>query len=170
MAKGRWKVSSEKAAAEAFLVLIRGQRATKRYPKRRLQAFLVDLGIRSDFLRLCFEFDDTDGLVHVRKGLLLAIQALGPSKVARYLKVNRVSVYRMLSPQGNPSLRYIVRLLDALGLRLWAVDADFISRREVLERPKDVAKDLDAFEVWMDKVYFKRNKKRAFKERVDDEL
>jgi len=106
----------------------------------------------------------------VRKGLLLAIQALGPSKVARYLKVNRVSVYRMLSPQGNPSLRYIVRLLDALGLRLWAVDADFISRREVLERPKDVAKDLDAFEVWMDKVYFKRNKKRAFKERVDDEL
>lgn len=103
-------------------------------------------------MKLCFEHDDSDSLVHVRKGLFLAIQALGPSKFAGELGVNRVSLYRMLSADGNPSLRYMVRLLSFLGLRMWSVEEDFILRRKTVERPKEVHKDLDAFEEWMNAV------------------
>ena len=54
---------------------------------------LADQDVRSVFLKLCFEFDDSDTLDEVRKGLLLVVKALGASWVARSVGVNRVSLY-----------------------------------------------------------------------------
>lgn len=125
-------------AVEAYLVLIRGARPTVKYPKTRLQAFLADQDVRSVFLKLCFEFDDSDTLDEVRKGLLLMVKALGASGVAAAVGVNRVSLYRMLSPQGNPSLGYVMRLLKAMGVRPYAVEEQFIADRELPARPKDL--------------------------------
>lgn len=138
MARGRWQATSERIAVEAYLVLIHGGRPTAKYPKVRLREFLTDQDVRSVFLKLCFEFDDSDTLDEVRRGLLLVVKAQGASKVAARCGVNRVSLYRMLSPEGNPSLGYVMKLLKAVGVRPYAVDEQFIADRELPARPKDL--------------------------------
>jgi probable addiction module antidote protein len=42
----------------------------------------------------------------------------GMGKVARSCKLNRESLYRMLSKKGNPSLKSLGALLSSLGFRL----------------------------------------------------
>ena len=42
----------------------------------------------------------------------------GMSELARKTGLNRVSLYKALSDQGNPSLDTTMRVLDALGYRL----------------------------------------------------
>lgn len=45
-------------------------------------------------------------------------EAHGFSKFAEDAEMNRESLYRTLSQHGNPKLESIVKMLDALGLRL----------------------------------------------------
>ena len=47
-------------------------------------------------------------------------RARGMSKVARDSGHSRESLYRALSADGNPSLSTIIRVLDAIGIRLHA--------------------------------------------------
>jgi probable addiction module antidote protein len=47
-------------------------------------------------------------------------RARGMSKVARDSGLSRESLYRALSADGNPSLSTIIRVLDAVGIRLHA--------------------------------------------------
>ncbi|VAW78188.1 FIG045511: hypothetical antitoxin (to FIG022160: hypothetical toxin) [hydrothermal vent metagenome] len=47
----------------------------------------------------------------------------GMTKLAEATKLNRESLYRMLSENGNPELNSLSRLLHALGLKL-AVETD----------------------------------------------
>ena len=42
----------------------------------------------------------------------------GMSKLARKTRLNRENLYRMLSEKGNPELRSMGTLLDALGFKL----------------------------------------------------
>jgi probable addiction module antidote protein len=42
----------------------------------------------------------------------------GMSKIARSCKLNRESLYRMLSKKGNPSLQSLGKLLSSMGFRL----------------------------------------------------
>jgi hypothetical protein len=51
--------------------------------------------------------------------------------------VSRVTLYRMLSKNGNPTLQSLIGVLRHLGLQLWLVDGDFIARRKRAPRPKD---------------------------------
>lgn len=55
--------------------------------------------------------------------LLLALRDVaeahgGMSKIARTCKLNRESLYRMLSKKGNPSLESLAKLLSSMGFRL----------------------------------------------------
>ncbi len=60
------------------------------------------------------------------KGRLFFLRALrdvfdaqgGMTKIAKQAKLNRVSLYKMLRPDGNPSLDSILRLLNVIGIRL----------------------------------------------------
>jgi probable addiction module antidote protein len=45
-------------------------------------------------------------------------EARGMQRLAKAAHLNRESLYRMLSRNGNPELRSLNALLDALGLRL----------------------------------------------------
>jgi probable addiction module antidote protein len=45
-------------------------------------------------------------------------EARGMSQVARQARLNRESLYRMLSPSGNPQLASLNALLRTVGLRL----------------------------------------------------
>lgn len=57
-----------------------------------------------------------------RVGLRHAIEATGSmAKTADKARVHRVSLYKMLGDQGNPTLSSLTQVLDALGLRLSVV-------------------------------------------------
>jgi probable addiction module antidote protein len=42
----------------------------------------------------------------------------GMSEIARELDLDRVGLYKSLSPKGNPSFKTVYKLLDNLGFRL----------------------------------------------------
>lgn len=140
MARGRWTLSFESLALEAYVVLIEGKKPTKTFTKYKLQMLLILPPMRVEFLKLCFEYDDSDTLVSVRKGIFLIIRAYGPSDFCREVGINRNSLYRMLAEDGNPSLAYVMRLLKALKVRPWAVGEHFFKNRQAPVRPKDVPK------------------------------
>jgi probable addiction module antidote protein len=141
MARGRWKPSEELVAQEAHAVFIQGSRPTRTYSKAVLLERLSDPAIYGDFLKLTLEFDDTKTLVHFRKGLLVVAKALGPSRAANAAGVSRVTLYRMLSKGGNPTLQSLMGLFSHLGLKMWVVEGDFIARRQRFIRPKDLRQE-----------------------------
>lgn len=50
-----------------------------------------------------------------------AARARGMAKVASQTGLSRESLYRALSEEGNPELATVLKVMDALGLRLKAV-------------------------------------------------
>src|ERR1700682_948006 len=58
------------------------------------------------------------------------------SNVAKSAQLNRVSMYRMLSGSGNPGLRSLMRVLEALGLQLAVEPAGPITTELVRPRTR----------------------------------
>lgn len=61
-----------------------------------------------------------------KKAFLLALKNVleargGMSRMARHAKINRVSLYKMLSSNGNPAFENILRLLPPAGICLRVV-------------------------------------------------
>ena len=61
-----------------------------------------------------------------KKAFLLALRNVldaqgGMTKVSHHAKLNRVSLYKMLSKNGNPELNSVIALLDVAGIRLQIV-------------------------------------------------
>lgn len=57
-----------------------------------------------------------------KKAFLLALRNVleaqgGMTKLSRQTKINRVSLYKMLSKTGNPGLENIISLLNAIGIK-----------------------------------------------------
>ena len=48
-------------------------------------------------------------------------EAYGMAKVAEYAGIQRESLYRSLSPSGNPTLKTLMAVMKAVGLRISAV-------------------------------------------------
>ncbi|MEP7353386.1 MAG: addiction module antidote protein [Acidobacteriota bacterium] len=76
---------------------------------------LKDPKLAEAYLKAALE--DSDPSVFLQ-ALRSVAQARGIAKVAARSKLNRESLYRMLSTRGNPSLRSLGTLLDSLGFRL----------------------------------------------------
>ena len=59
---------------------------------------------------------------HETRGLLIALrhvsEAYGMAEVAKAAGIKRESLYRSLSPKGNPTLKTLTAVLKAVGLRL----------------------------------------------------
>jgi probable addiction module antidote protein len=127
-------------AEEAFSVLIHKNRPTRTYTKETLVKCLVDTDIAVDFLKLCLEWNDSEKLKLFKAGLLFVIKSRGVSAISKATKMSRLSLYRMLSPKGNPRLSSLMAILRELKCHLWIVDDDFIQRREKVVRPKDIGK------------------------------
>ena len=47
----------------------------------------------------------------------------GMTRIAKLARMNRVSLYKMLSAEGNPSLDSILRLLKVIGIQLYVAAA-----------------------------------------------
>lgn len=138
MARGRWKSSKEMIAREAYAVFIDAERPTRTYPRDYLLTHLASPSVYVDFLKLCLEFDDSKDLKEFRKGLLCVVKAIGASKAADKTQISRMTLYRMLAKGGNPRLSSLISLLKLLNVNFWIVDQDFMKRRNLSPRPKDM--------------------------------
>jgi probable addiction module antidote protein len=61
---------------------------------------------------------DTCDAAFIADALGVIARARGMSQVARDAGLSRESLYRALSPEGNPELSTVLRVVQALGLRL----------------------------------------------------
>ena len=48
------------------------------------------------------------------------------SKAAEEMKIPRTTLYRMFWSGGNPNLKYLLKVFEYPGIRLWVVFQDFI--------------------------------------------
>lgn len=69
-----------------------------------------------EYLRATLEESDLPELFLV--ALRNVAESHGISHVAEQTELNRESLYRMLSKEGNPTIKSLYAVLDALGLKL----------------------------------------------------
>lgn len=75
-----------------------------------------------------------------RGGSLLTLRSLaeaygGLGAVAAKAGISRESLYRSLSPKGNPTLKTLVAVLNTMGLRLSVVPKPTLARKRQAKRP-----------------------------------
>ncbi|MDR3672398.1 MAG: putative addiction module antidote protein [Holophaga sp.] len=78
-----------------------------------------DMGL---YLEACFDEDPGDGSL-IRAALGDIARARGMAQLARDTGLTREGLYKALSPDGNPEFSTVVKVINALGLRLHAVQA-----------------------------------------------
>ena len=137
MTKGRWKPTHEALALEAFAVLIKKAKPSRAFSRTYLLSILSEPGVYMDFLKLTLEHDDSEELGSFKKGLLWVVRQVGVSAIAQKTGLSRITLYRMLSPKGNPRFDSLIPVLQALGIRLWIVDDAFINARKRVVRARD---------------------------------
>lgn len=71
----------------------------------------------AEYLTVSLETGDASYIAHA---LGVAARARGMTKVAEASGVSREMLYRSLSEEGNPTLRTLLAVLPALGIRLSA--------------------------------------------------
>ena len=127
-------IKPDEIAHEAYAVLVQKHAASRRLSKEFLLDRLQERAVYTEFLKLCMEYDYKGDLQSLREGLAIVVKAIGPGKVAKATGLNRVTLYRMLGEDGNPSLNNLTALLRALNLSLWIVDKEFYGLREQVRR------------------------------------
>lgn len=94
-------------------------RASRPHAEAVIELLRDDPAFADEYLQAVLEQADQEG---GREALLSALrhvaEAQGMSKVAERAGIQRESLYRALSPKGNPTLKTLVAVLDAAGLRL----------------------------------------------------
>ena len=93
-----------------------GKTATRRYD---VAEHLRTSEEMAAYLEACLDEADGDA-AFVAKALGDIARAKGMAQVARDAGLSRESLYKALSPQGNPELATVLKVLKALGLRLHA--------------------------------------------------
>ena len=69
-----------------------------------------------------------------KKAFLLALRNVleargGMTKISDKSRMNRVSLYKMLSPNGNPGFENILRLLKTVGIRFRVISKSYFKNR-----------------------------------------
>src|ERR1035441_9551457 len=99
--------------------------------EREIEELRQDPKLAVECLRLALaDLDDPED----RAGSLLTLRALGEAygglgAVAAKAGISRESLYRSLSPKGNPTLKTLVAVLNTLGLRLSVVPRQKSARK-----------------------------------------
>lgn len=69
------------------------------------------------FMADAFQTNDS---AYIAKALGVVARAQGMSEVARKTGLSREQLYRSLSEQGNPTLKTVITIMQALGLNMTA--------------------------------------------------
>ena len=126
MPKDKIRYDNIYKAREMYAVLIDKERESRSYPRKEMLEDLIEEHLYCEFLKTCFELDDSDSLEAFRKGLYLVLNQIGMSKASKETGIPRTTLYRMLWKDGNPNLKYLVQILEFLNLKLWVVSDEFI--------------------------------------------
>jgi probable addiction module antidote protein len=95
-------------------------KAAVSHHKREVAELKADHGLAVEYLRAAMEsLDDPED----RAGGLLALRTIaeaygGLGAIALEAGISRESLYRALSPKGNPTLKTLLAVLKAVGMRL----------------------------------------------------
>lgn len=76
---------------------------------------LKDPSEAAEYINAAIEENDLDTLLLALRDVA---EAQGMSAISRRAKLNRVSLYKMLSHRGNPHFQSVLNLLNASGLKL----------------------------------------------------
>jgi len=81
-----------------------------------IESFRKDPQFAAEYLNAVLQDGD-------QQELLIALRYLadafgGVSRLAEQAELNATALYRTLSPQGNPELKSLIALLNAMGMRL----------------------------------------------------
>lgn len=92
--------------------------------EREVEELRRDREFAVEYLKAALESLDNP---EERGGSLLMLRALaeaygGMAAVAAQAGISRESLYRSLSPKGNPTLKTLIAVLNAIGLRLSVVE------------------------------------------------
>lgn len=102
--------------------------ASRPHDETMVELLREDAGFADEYLAASLEAIDEPG---GREALLMALrqvaQAQGMDAVAARAGIQRESLYRALSPKGNPTLKTLLAILAGAGLRLAVTRAE---RRE----------------------------------------
>lgn len=94
-------------------------KASRPHDEAMVELLREDPGFADEYLAACMEAMNEPG---GHEALLMALrqvaQAQGMDAVAARAGIQRESLYRALSPKGNPTLKTLLAILDAAGLRL----------------------------------------------------
>ncbi|MGD0802325.1 MAG: addiction module antidote protein [Terracidiphilus sp.] len=79
-----------------------------------------------------------------RAGGLIMLRAVaeaygGVGAVAAQAGISRESLYRALSPKGNPTLKTLIAVLKTVGLRLTVIPQEQVSKRQTKTNHRSVA-------------------------------
>jgi probable addiction module antidote protein len=105
--------------------------------EREVEELRKDPGFATDYLRAALEsLNDPDD----RGASLLMLRALaeaygGLGAVAAKAGISRESLYRSLSPKGNPTLKTLIAVLNTMGLCLSVVPQQKRTRKRALKKP-----------------------------------
>jgi probable addiction module antidote protein len=102
------------------------------HDERSIEELREDRGYAIAFLQIAMESLDNP---EERGGALLSIRAVaeaygGLGAVAAQAGISRESLYRSLSPKGNPTLKTLVAVLKTLGLRLSVAEKEKVESKQ----------------------------------------
>jgi len=126
MPKNKIRYDNIYKAREMYAVLIGKERESRSYTKKEMTEDLSNEVLYCEFLKTCFELDDSESLENFRKGLYLVLNRIGMSLASKETGIPRTTLYRMLWKDGNPNLKYLVQILNFLNLRFWVVSNEFV--------------------------------------------
>ncbi|MGH9606069.1 MAG: DNA-binding protein [Terracidiphilus sp.] len=109
--------------------------------EREIEELREDRELAIECLKVALESLDNP---EERGGSLLMLRAVaeaygGLGAVAAQAGVSRESLYRALSPKGNPTLKTLVAVLNTLGMRLSVAQAQNVSTHEAEGASKSAA-------------------------------
>jgi probable addiction module antidote protein len=94
-------------------------KASRPHDDAMVELLREDAAFAEEYLAASLEAIDEEG---GREALLMALrqvaQAQGMDAVAQRAGLQRESLYRALSPKGNPTLKTLLAILHAVGLRM----------------------------------------------------
>lgn len=112
------------------------------YHEWELQELQKDREFAVEYLKAALEaIDNPDE----RAGGLIMLRTLaeaygGLGAVAARAGISRESLYRSLSPKGNPTLKTLIAVLSTMGLRLSVVPAPKPAQKRAAKRPAKTAR------------------------------
>lgn len=87
-----------------------------------LRELRADPEYAAEFVKVALEeMEDPETCAAALLALRTVAEAYGMAKVAEEAGIQRESLYRSLSPSGNPTLKTLMAVMKAVGLRISAV-------------------------------------------------